>query len=92
VVYIFTNTEQNDISRRACGIILQGYGCSEQDPSLEWTINIESKPEVDRKTDNTRADVKVSLHIYNYKLRQRDLIFPPFSQDGQQLYQYEIKR
>lgn len=54
MLYIFRETKSIN-SRQVCGILLQGNGCFEDEPSLEWTIDIPSKPEVNR-TDNKRAN------------------------------------
>jgi hypothetical protein len=62
-IHIFNNTE-NITSSRVCGILLQGNECSKDDPSLEWTINIDPgrKPEFNR-IDNKEADVRVSPFV-----------------------------
>lgn len=64
MIHIFENTE-NLTASRVCGILLQGYECSTNDPSLEWTINIPPgpTPEVNR-IDHMKADVRASLYIY----------------------------
>jgi hypothetical protein len=63
ILYIYKNTEDLP-SGRICGIIFEGNGCSRDEPSLEWTIDIDlgSKPEANR-IDNKKADVKVSTHV-----------------------------
>lgn len=61
IIYIFKETKSIN-SRRFCGILLQENGCFKDDPSLEWTICIPSKPEVNR-TDNKQENTKVSLYM-----------------------------
>jgi hypothetical protein len=61
VLYIFRETKSIN-SRQVCGILLQGNDCFKDEPSLEWTIDIPSKPEVYR-TDNKRANAGVSLYM-----------------------------
>jgi hypothetical protein len=61
VIYIFKETESIN-SRRFCGIFLQENGCFKDEPSLEWSIDIPSKPEVNR-TDNKRENAGVSLYM-----------------------------
>jgi hypothetical protein len=61
VIYIFKETEDIN-SRRFCGIFLQGNGCFNDDLSLEWTIDVASKPEINR-TDNKRENAGVSLYM-----------------------------
>jgi hypothetical protein len=61
LIYIFKETESIN-SKQFCGILLQGNGCFKDEPSLEWTIDIPSKPEVNR-IDNKRENAGVSLYI-----------------------------
>lgn len=63
MAYILNNTE-GLTSRRICGIILQGNGCSKDEPSLEWTVDVDlgPKPEVNR-VNNTITDVRASTDI-----------------------------
>jgi hypothetical protein len=61
VLYIFNETKSIN-SKRFCGILLQENGCFKEEPSLEWTIDIPPKPEVNR-TDNKQENVEVSLYM-----------------------------
>jgi hypothetical protein len=61
VLYIFRETKSIN-SRQVCGILLQESGCFNDEPSLEWTIDIPSKPEVNR-TDNKRENAGVSIYM-----------------------------
>jgi hypothetical protein len=65
VFYLFNNTESLS-SSLICGIFLQDYECSIDDPSLEWTVDVDvgSKPTV-KRNDNTKAKVSISI---KYKL------------------------
>ncbi|KDR09868.1 Sphingomyelin phosphodiesterase [Zootermopsis nevadensis] len=56
IIYIVENTEDLPAAR-VCGIVFQGNGCSRDEPSLEWSIEIGPKPEAN-KIDNKKADVK----------------------------------
>jgi len=60
LIYILENT-QGLTSSRICGIIFQTHGCSKDDESLEWTVNVNvgSKPEVN-KSDVGRAHIKAN--------------------------------
>jgi hypothetical protein len=60
LLYIYHNTEELP-SARICGIVFQGNGCSKDEPSLEWTVDIDPgpKPEV-KRIDNRESDIKVS--------------------------------
>jgi hypothetical protein len=59
VFYIFRETKTIN-SRGVCGIILQQ--CFKDEPSLEWTIDIPSKPEVNRTTVK-QQNTGVSLYL-----------------------------
>jgi hypothetical protein len=60
LLYILDNT-QGLTSSRICGILFQTHGCSEDEKSLEWTVNVNvgSKPKVNR-SDNSRAQAKAN--------------------------------
>jgi hypothetical protein len=64
ILYIYKNTK-NLPAARICGILLQGSHCSEDEPSLEWSIDIDlgSKPE-DNRNEDRKAHVRISLYIY----------------------------
>jgi hypothetical protein len=65
ILYIYKNTE-NLPSARICGILFQGSQCFVDEPSLEWSIDIDpgSKPE-DNRIEDKKANVRISLYIYN---------------------------
>lgn len=60
LLYILNNT-QGLTSSRICGVMFQNHGCSQDDDSMEWTVNVNvgSKPKVNRK-DDSRAHTKAS--------------------------------
>jgi hypothetical protein len=60
LLYILDNTK-GLTSSRICGVIFQTHGCSEDDESLEWTVNINvgSKPKVNR-SDAGRAHIEAN--------------------------------
>jgi hypothetical protein len=61
VVYILNNTE-GLTSSRICGILFQGNGCSEEEPSLEWTVDVDLGPKPNTGTaDYRKAGVRASL-------------------------------
>lgn len=66
ILYIYKNTEDLP-SARVCGIVFQGDECSKDEPSLEWSIDIDpgSKAE-DTRIENRKAQVRISLypHIF----------------------------
>lgn len=61
VFYLFNNTE-NLTSSVICGIFLQENECFIDDPSLEWTVDVDlgPKPTV-KRNDNTKAKVNIIL-------------------------------
>jgi hypothetical protein len=62
VAYILNNTK-GLTSSRICGIVLQGNGCSKDEPSLEWTVNVDPGPKPKVNSENNRtADVRASLY------------------------------
>jgi hypothetical protein len=61
VVYIFNNTK-GLTSSRICGIVFQGNGCSEDEPSLEWTVDVDLGPKPNNGTaDSGKAAVRASM-------------------------------
>jgi hypothetical protein len=65
ILYIYKNTKSLPAAR-ICGIEFQGSQCFEDEPSLEWSIDIgaRSKPEHNRIEDR-KTHVRISLYIYN---------------------------
>jgi hypothetical protein len=62
IAYILNNTDGLTPSR-ICGIVLQGNGCSNDEPSLEWTVNVDRGPKSKINTgSNTRANVRANIH------------------------------
>lgn len=63
VLYLFNNTESLS-SSVICGIFLQDFECSIDDPSLEWTVDVDlgPKPTV-KRSDNTKAEVSIILKV-----------------------------
>jgi len=57
-LYIFNKT-QGLTPSRICGILFQGHGCSGNDQSFEWTVDVTlgSKPKINGNGDS-RADVR----------------------------------
>jgi hypothetical protein len=74
VVYIFNNTK-GLTSSRICGILFQGNGCSKEEPSLEWTVDVDlgPKPNV-RRTDYRKANVRASIYS-KFSIQTTNLMF-----------------
>lgn len=80
VLYIYKNARPPP--GQVCGIVLQDYDCSIDDPIFQWTVDIDYglKQEV-KKTDNRKADVQAAdpLKI----VHMTDIHYnPPNSPDG----------
>lgn len=68
VAYIISNTE-GLTSSHICGIILQGNGCSSDESSLQWSVDIDPgpKPELNRELNvctSTRMTFHIAVHFH----------------------------
>jgi len=62
VAYIINNTE-GLTSSQICGITLQGNGCSRNQSSLQWSVDVHPgpKPEINT-TNSSEANVRASTY------------------------------
>jgi len=62
VAYIINNTE-GLTSSQICGITLQGKGCSRNQLSLQWSVDVDPGPKPEINTANSsEANVRASIY------------------------------